>query len=243
MATFNGSRFIREQLESVLSQLGPDDELIVSDDASTDDTLDIVRSYDDSRILILTGNEFRSPILNFEHALYHASNTIVVLADQDDIWLPGRVALIHERLDAKAEQAALIMMDGEIVDVVGNRLGESVFAANRVGPGILKNIYDNTYTGCCLAFTRPLLSIVMPFPQRIPMHDMWIGILCEVFGEVDFVPVKTIRYRRHPANTSFVRPSVSVQIMRRFVLSLCLINRIIRVKVAGVQLRERNLLK
>lgn len=232
MATCNGSRFLREQMESILSQLGSDDELIVSDDASTDDTLAIVRSYHDSRIQILTGNKFRSPVRNFEHALIHASGLIIVLADQDDIWLPGRLKLVHERLDGKIGQTALIMMDGEIADAAGSRTGETIFAANRVGPGILKNVYNNTYTGCCLAFTRPLLSVVMPFPQRIPMHDMWIGILCEIFGQVDFVPVKTIRYRRHAANTSFVRPSVFEQISRRIFLTLSLITRIVRVKLA-----------
>jgi glycosyltransferase involved in cell wall biosynthesis len=230
MATCNGSRFIREQLDSILAQLGPDDELIVSDDASTDDTLEIVRSYGDPRISILTGNDFHSPIRNFEHALCHARRQIVVLSDQDDIWLPGRLDLIHEQLDTEVTRISLIMMDGEIVDAGGNCLEKSLFTMNRAGPGLLKNIYDNTYTGCCLAFTRPLLEIALPFPHRIPMHDMWLGILAEIFGRVAFVPVKTIRYRRHAANTSFIRPSVYRQIARRFSLSLNLVKRCIEIR-------------
>jgi glycosyltransferase involved in cell wall biosynthesis len=230
MATCNGSRFIREQLDSILAQLGPDDELIVSDDASTDDTLEIVRSYGDPRIFILTGNNFHSPIRNFEHALRHARGQIVVLSDQDDIWLPGRLELIHEQLDTEITRISLLMMDGEIVGAEGNCLEKSLFTVNRAGPGLLKNIYDNTYTGCCLAFTRPLLEIALPFPHRIPMHDMWLGILAEIFGRVEFVPVKTIRYRRHAANTSFIRPSVYRQIVRRFSLSLYLVKRCIEIR-------------
>jgi glycosyltransferase involved in cell wall biosynthesis len=230
MATCNGSRFIREQLESILPQLGPDDELIVSDDASTDDTLKIVGSYQDSRIQILSGNVFRSPVRNFEHALLHASGQILVLSDQDDIWLPGRLDLIHERLDDESEQVSLIMMDGEVVDAHGTCLMESIFLANRSGSGILKNLYDNTYTGCCLAFTRPLLEIALPFPQRIPMHDMWLGIIAEIFGRVEFVPVKTIRYRRHAANTSFIRSRMYEQLMRRVFLAMNLVKRCIDIR-------------
>jgi glycosyltransferase involved in cell wall biosynthesis len=229
MATFNGSSFIREQIDSILMQLGPVDELIVSDDASTDNTLEIVRSYHDPRIQILTGNKFRSPTRNFEHALRSARGQILVLSDQDDIWIPGRLDLVHERLDSQIDTVSLIMMDGEIVDSAGNCLEKSIFAANRSGSGILKNIYDNTYTGCCLAFTKPLLEIALPFPHRIPMHDMWLGILAEIFGQVEFVPVKTICYRRHAANTSFIQPTVQEQILRRFFLSLNLLKRYVKV--------------
>ena len=230
MATCNGSRFVRAQLESILAQLGPADELIVSDDASKDDTLEIVDSYHDPRIRVLSGNVFHSPVRNFEHALCNARGRILVLSDQDDVWLPGRIDLIHERLDGDTERIALIMMDGEIVDAEGTLLKESIFSTNRAGGGILKNIYDNTFTGCCLAFTRPLLEIALPIPQRIPMHDMWLGILAEIFGRVEFVPVRTIRYRRHAANTSFIRASACEQISRRLFLALNLAKRYIDVR-------------
>jgi glycosyltransferase involved in cell wall biosynthesis len=230
MATCNGSRFIRAQIESILPQLGPDDELIISDDASSDATLEIVTSYIDSRIKILSGKDFRSPVRNFEYALCHARGRIVVLSDQDDIWLPGRLDLIREHLGSATDQVALIMLDGEIVDAAGACLEQSIFAVNRAGPGLFKNIYDNTYTGCCLAFTRPLLEIALPFPVRIPMHDMWLGLLAELFGRVEFVPVKTICYRRHAANTSFVRTSIYIQVMRRIFLAMFLIKRCIEVR-------------
>jgi glycosyltransferase involved in cell wall biosynthesis len=230
MATFNGSRFIREQLESILPQLGHDDELIVSDDSSTDETVAIVSSYNDPRIRILNNNKFSSPVRNFEHALRHARGSILVLSDQDDIWLPGRLELVHERLDAEIDTVSLIMMDGAIVDDGGNCQNKNIFSANRVGPGILKNIYDNTYTGCCLAFSRPLLQLALPFPDKLPMHDMWLGLLAELFGQVEFVPVQTIKYRRHAANTSFIRSTVKTQIMRRLFLVRNLVKRCIDVR-------------
>lgn len=225
MATYNGSRFVKAQLDSIMPQLGQGDELIISDDGSTDGTLEIISSYNDPRIRILSDNRFSSPVHNFEHLLRHVHGQIVVLSDQDDIWLPGRLDLIHQRLDEKTEQVSLIMMDGEFVDAKGNGLGKTLFSANRAGRGLLKNIYNNTYTGCCLAFTRPLLDIALPFPHRIPMHDMWLGLLAEIFGTVEFVPVVTICYRRHDANASYKRSGIYVQIMRRILLSLCLVKR------------------
>jgi glycosyltransferase involved in cell wall biosynthesis len=236
MATCNGSRFIRAQLESILPQLGPDDELIVSDDGSTDDTTEIVRGYGDPRIRLLTGNRFSSPVRNFEHALDHARGRIIVLSDQDDIWFPGRLALVHQHLDSEVDRVSLIMMDGEIIDADGVCSGASIFDVNCAGAGILKNVFDNTYSGCCLAFTRALLEIALPFPGRIPMHDMWLGLLAEIFGRVEFVPVRTIGYRRHAANTSFIRSSVYRQISRRLSLVLSLTQRCCEVRC----IRKRN---
>ena len=90
MATYNGEKYIREQLESIIPQLRDDDELVVSDDASTDSTLDIVRSYNDPRIKIFQ-NENHGVAHNFENALRHASGDILYFADQDDVWLPGKL--------------------------------------------------------------------------------------------------------------------------------------------------------
>lgn len=225
MATCNGARYLREQLESILAQLGPEDELVVSDDASTDDTLAILAGYADPRLRVLAGNRFHSPVRNFEHALQQARGGILVLSDQDDIWLPGRLDLVRQQLERKLERPALIMMDGEIVDAAGKPVGETIFARNRVGTGLAKNIYDNTYTGCCLAFTRPLLELALPLPARLPMHDMWLGLLAELCGEVEFVPVRTIHYRRHGANVSSRSTDRLLQMRRRFWLALNLVRR------------------
>lgn len=225
MATCNGGRYLREQLESILPQLGPEDELVVSDDASIDETLAIISDYVDPRIRVFPGNTFRSPVRNFENALRHARGAIVVLSDQDDCWLPGRLDLVRHRLAGKLDQVALIMMDGELVDAEGRDLGMTIFRRNRAGAGILKNIYDNSYTGCCLAFSRPLLEIALPFPEKIPMHDMWLGLLAEIFGHVEFIPVKTICYRRHGANISRRSSNPLLQVERRFWLAMNLIGR------------------
>src|SRR6266702_1070934 len=97
MATHNGARYIRQQLETILFQLGPDDEVVVSDDSSTDETIAIIKSFADQRIRLFENNTFYSSIFNFENALRRATGDIIVLSDQDDIWLDNKIATIRSR--------------------------------------------------------------------------------------------------------------------------------------------------
>lgn len=227
MATYNGERFIRRQLETILSQLGPEDEVVVSDDSSSDRTVEIVRSIADHRIRLFAGNTFRSPIFNFENALKQATGDVIALADQDDVWLPDKVAVIRQQFAGRGEEVFLIVMDGRVVDEEERVLEESIFRRINAGPGLLKNLYDNTFLGCALAFTRKLLDIALPFPRNIPMHDMWLGDLAQIFGSVEFVPEKTILYRKHGASlTDFKRRFIPMtQIKRRWWLAYNLVKR------------------
>ena len=228
MATHNGERFIRRQMETILAQLAPDDEVVISDDSSTDGTLEVIRSFADTRIRLFTGNTFFSPTFNFENALRQARGDIIVLADQDDIWLDGKVAVIRERFAQKTTGPYLIALDGYVVDEAEQVTDESIFARLNVGTGFWRNVFDNRYLGCCLAFSRDLLTAALPFPRRIPMHDMWLGQLCALVGKTEFVPVKTIRYRRHVASrTEFLRIRFQpwLQIRRRFFLVAHLLGR------------------
>lgn len=227
MATRDGGKFIRQQLATILGQLGPGDEVIISDDSSRDDTVEIIRSFHDPRIRLFEGREFFNPIFNFEFALSQAAGEIVVLADQDDIWLDNKVATIRERFADVQARPLLIVMDGIVVDDGDRELHPSIFGKINAGPGVLKNLYDNTYLGCSIAFSRDLLRIALPFPARIPMHDMWLGLLCNIHGRVEFVPVKTLRYRKHAASLTDFRRQFKplLQIRRRLGLAWCLLTR------------------
>lgn len=227
MATYNGGHWVREQLASILCQLGPDDEVVVSDDGSTDDTLAVVRSFGDPRIRTLEGAPVRHPALNFERALAAARGDLVALSDQDDVWLPGRVALIRERLSRGGPPVRLVCLDAVVTDAEGAVTDPSLFRKIGARPGFLKNVYDNSYVGACLAFTRALVDVALPFPRGIPMHDMWLGLLAELCGEVEFVDVPMLAYRRHGENaTSFVRQFRPIlQIKRRWILATNLARR------------------
>jgi glycosyltransferase involved in cell wall biosynthesis len=232
MATRNGEKFILRQLATILPQLTPDDEVVISDDSSSDNTIGIIKDLSDHRIRLHEYNTFFSPIFNVENALKKASGEIIVLADQDDVWLDNKIAVIRRELDATDEGVKLIVLDGYIVDEQETILQDSIFIRIHSGKGLLKNIYDNTYMGCCLAFTRDLLKIALPFPKNIPMHDMWLGLLAELFGTVEFVDEKTIKYRRHSASATDLRLRLDVlqQLKRRYYLTVSLLERMLLIK-------------
>ncbi len=227
MATFNGARYVGRQVETILVQLEAEDELVVSDDGSSDETVAIVRAFADDRIVVLENTGLQSALLNFERAIRQARGDIVVLADQDDVWLPNKLPLVRDLFAQEAERPLLIVLDGEIVDEHERPLEPSVLAKLRAGPGLLKNLWTNRYLGCCMAFSRDLVDIALPFPRGVGMHDIWLGQLCERVGKTAFVPVVTMRYRRHAATaTGFeIRFEPLQQIARRAHLAFGLLTR------------------
>lgn len=225
MASHNGEKYIVQQIESILHQLGPDDEFIISDDSSTDGTLAILSGYSDRRIKIFPGNSFFNPIFNFENALKQAGGEVIVLSDQDDIWLEKKLEVVRHHFLKKPSPIYTIVLDGQVIDESGAILHESIFAQLASGKGILKNLIRNTFMGCCMAFSRELLPIALPFPKEIPMHDSWLGLLSELYGQVEFVPLNTIQYRRHPTNQSLQGFKLSQQVRWRTHLFLQLLAR------------------
>ncbi len=197
MASCNGEAFIREQIASVLSQIGPRDELVISDDGSTDCTCDIIRSFDDPRIRLHHAN-VHSPSLNFSNALSRAAGEYVFLADQDDVWEPDKVAVMKRYL----KFADCVVSDAVVTDADGQILSPSFFALRSSGPGYLKNLYKNSYIGCCMAVRKRVLDAALPIPPQVPMHDSWLGLIAERTGKTAFIPEKLVRYRRHDGNAS-----------------------------------------
>jgi glycosyltransferase involved in cell wall biosynthesis len=205
MATHNGEKYLRRQLETILAQLGPDDEVVISDDSSTDATLDIINDLHDNRVRLFPGNTFFNPIFNFENALRRASGDVIALADQDDVWLDNKVAVIRARFAARPHPIYLIALDGWIAAEEEDAVTGTIFAQLKAGRGVLRNLVANRYQGCCLAFSRELLRVALPFPRLIPMHDMWLGMVGELWGKTEFVAEKTIIYRKHAASLTDTR--------------------------------------
>jgi len=201
MATYNGEKFIEGQIKSILDQLSELDELVISDDGSNDTTIDIINKIGDSRIKLLHGG-FHSPIKNFENAIMNATGDVIFLADQDDIWLPGRIC---EAVKLHADLNRPIMLTfckAQVIDENGNSIEESRF--NYLHPtkrSFLRNLLRNHYMGCCMSFRRELLDYILPFPKGIMMHDSWIGLVaqfyfnCELIGEKPYM-----LYRRYGTN-------------------------------------------
>ena len=200
MATCQGELWIEAQVASILEQLGPRDELVVADASSIDRTLDIVRELGGDRARIIEGLPRGNVPATFEAALRACVGDTIFLSDQDDVWLPGKVQLC---LAALSGPAPLVLHDARVVDADGRILSESFLRDRRHRSGFWPNLWRPGYLGCALALRRELLEVALPFPQRLPMHDWWLGLLAERRGGVAVVRDPLLLHRRHGANANF----------------------------------------
>ena len=200
MATYNGEKYIKEQISSILKNLLKDDELIISDDGSTDKTISIINSFQDDRIKILNGPQ-KGVKQNFANALKHTKGSIIFLSVQDDIWLDNKISKVLEVFDKT--NCSCVVHDCVVVnDDLNKILYNSFFQHRKSSCGIIRNIYKNRYLGCCMAFNLNMKEKILPIPQNIEMHDQWIGLLCEKYGKSIFLKEVLIKYRRHNNNVS-----------------------------------------
>ncbi|MFA5216266.1 glycosyltransferase family 2 protein [Sulfuricurvum sp.] len=218
IATYNGEKYIKEQLDSILLQLNDNDEVIISDDSSNDNTIEIIKDYNDSRIKIYEKQKFRSPIFTFENSLKYSTGDYIFLSDQDDLWMPNKVNTIKKYL----KSYDLVFSDANIIDSNRKVLHESFYHLNGSKQGLIKNIIKNSYLGCTMAFNRKILEKSLPFPKDLPMHDWWIGLIGEMYGRTYFIDEKLISYRRHGNNASPAgeksQYSLSKKIFFRFIM-------------------------
>ncbi|QIA08549.1 glycosyltransferase family 2 protein [Draconibacterium halophilum] len=194
--TYNGEAYIKEQLDSILNQTRTVDEIIISDDSSTDHTVEIIQSYNNPRIKLFEKQKFSNPIFNLEFALKQAKGDYIFLADQDDVWMHNKVEVLVKEL----ANSKLVISDGVLINQEGELIAPSIFEIFNSRRGFFKNLTKSSYMGCCMAFHKELLPIVLPFPQSIAMHDLWIGLNAELYTSPVFCPGKLVKYRRHGLN-------------------------------------------
>ncbi len=213
LATYNGAPHLRTQLDSILAQLDAGDEVIVQDDCSTDDTVAILEAYGDPRIRVERNVTNAGVITTFERALARATCDLILLSDQDDEWLPGKVdAMVAAFADPKVMG---VVTDAIIVDETAQTPEQSYFAHARSGPGVLHNFVKNSYLGCCLGIRREVLRVALPIPRSVRTHDGWIGICADLLGRVVFLDTPYLRYRRHGGNVSQMHRFGLVDIVKR----------------------------
>lgn len=225
MATFNGEKYIYEQLKSILNQLKEKDEVIISDDGSLDNTLKIIKSFNDKRIKIYNGPK-KGIIKNFENAIKNCNGKYIFLADQDDIWMKNKIDTVLKLFETN--NFTCIVHDAQVFNSkTNNIICNSFFEFRKSSKGIIRNIIKNSYIGCCMAFDRKIINKILPIPYSIEMHDQWIGILNEKYGKVDFIKDKLIKYRRHDDNASQMNHyPLSKMILNRFKLTKEILKRI-----------------
>ena len=241
IATYNGAVYIKEQLESILLNLGEHDEIVISDDNSSDDTIKIAHSFNDPRIKVVYNTQGnKGHIRNFENALNHATGDVMFLSDQDDVWHPDKAQRMLEAL----EDHDLVVCDCIVVDQSMEVISDSFFGLIHSGSGFFKNLIKNTFLGCCMAFKRDILEKALPFPKKIISHDTWIGLIGETFGSTLFLPQKLHYFRRHGSNFSISEGEDAMadqkspynlfeKIAMRAVLLKSIVSRIIKIKFSA----------
>ncbi len=213
MASYNGKEYIQEQIETILANLLEEDELIISDDGSTDGTLDVLDRYSAKYPQIKVARGPRQGVVrNFENAIRMSSGDLIFLSDQDDLWTKDKAETVKECF--AESRCTCVVHNADVIDSCGKVLIPSYFTYRNSGPGIARNILKNSYIGCCMAFRKELLPYVLPFPDDIHMHDQWIGILSDYYGHSCFCDKILLHYRRHEGNVTGLRHSSCSEMIR-----------------------------
>ena len=222
MATYNGEKYIKKQLISVLKNISADDEIVISDDGSNDKTLDIIYSFRDQRIKVFKG-EGKGINKNFANAISKCNGYYIFLCDQDDYWYSNKISIVMDVF--KRENCVLVVHDARIVNEKDEVIFDSFFDHRIMKKGIFNNWLKNCYHGCLMAFKKSIIDQILPIPSKGGFHDQWIGIIAEMTGEVYFLNKKLMDYYRRNDNAScFKGISTGKRIYNRFWLLLNLIN-------------------
>ncbi|QCO99143.1 glycosyltransferase [Arthrobacter sp. 24S4-2] len=223
LASYRGGRYIKEQLESILTQLGPDDELVIVDDASPDNTVEQIRTFQDGRIRLIEAAVNQGYVRSFEQAALAAKGEYILLADQDDVWVPGRLELMIGALQASRVVATNfdVLGGGPRPNIPRLRDKDSRrHAANILG--IL--VGYRAYYGCGMGFRRDMLPVFTPVPRYLDeSHDLWLAICGNLAGSMRHLDESTLMRRIHDDNaTPRSWRSLSVILRARIMLLRCI---------------------
>ena len=214
LCTYNGERYLQAQLDSLLAQTRLPEQILAADDGSTDGTWEILQAFTErARGRGIMVKAQRNPnnlgyVRNFETALQRAETDLIFACDQDDVWDPEKLAIMHDRFMADPD-LLLLHSDARLVDANLGDLGYSLFEALELGPDELQREHDGygfdvllrrcIVTGATAAFRRDLLAHAVPFGDGW-IHDEWLAIVASAIGKIDVVERKLIDYRQHDDN-------------------------------------------
>ncbi|MGH9872607.1 MAG: glycosyltransferase family 2 protein [Pyrinomonadaceae bacterium] len=210
MCTYNGARYLREQLESIAVQTHPPHELIVVDDGSNDESVTIVESFAESvpfPVDVHVNAANLGSTKSFERAISSCAGDLIALCDQDDVWLADKLARFAVEF-ARAPEVGLVFSDAEVVDEDLSPAGYTLWEKLKFGreererlqhgKGFDSLLQGATVTGATAAFRTCFNSLVLPIPAELPLiHDAWIAVLVAAVSRVLPIPERLVKYRRH----------------------------------------------
>ncbi|BBM46677.1 glycosyltransferase, group 2 family protein [Leptotrichia wadei] len=221
MATYNGEKYLAEQIDSIICQTYKNWNLLIRDDGSSDNTFKILKEYEkkDDRIKIIKDKKGNLGIAkNFEELLKISSSELIMFSDQDDVWKKDKIKIMLKYVG----NSDLIISDAIVTNEKLECISESLFCLVKSKNGIIKNVIKNTYYGCCMLFKRKILEEVLPIPNNKEIgHDLWIGLISEKYYKVKFIDEKLIYFRRHSNNVTTINKSkrnIRKKIIGRYII-------------------------
>ena len=199
MAVYNGELYLKEQLDSILEQLLPDDEIVISYDKSSDTTWEIISAFakNDRRVKIYV-NDNPCVFGNFENAIQHCSGDYIFISDQDDIWDRCKRNEVLKSFEEK--KADMVVHNWVHINSGGKVISQLFFSMYKIGPNKVKNFVMPGYSGCCTAFHSSLTNLILPIPRNVGAYDHWIGSIGELLGHIYFLDKVLIYHRMHGNN-------------------------------------------
>lgn len=233
MATFNGEKYVVEQLKSILAELAPYDEVIVVDDFSTDSTTRLIECLGDARVKIFINYSNIGHVRSFARAIELCANEIIFMSDQDDRWKPGRVELMRRAISNSnsslvTSNSTFISHDGQSISykIRGVHSSESRSHTRNI-LGIFAG--ETSYYGCAMAFRKTLKSLILPIPAFVESHDIWIAMAANVSHSNVHLDDPTFERRIHSSNASTGRRPLFQRLAARLIFFASMIILIKRV--------------
>lgn len=213
MTTYNGEKYLEEQINSILSSTYQDFELYIVDDGSQDNTMEILKGYKEKypdKVYVSRNETNLGVTLNFLNAISKTSSEYIMLCDQDDVWKMDKIARTLKRVKQMEVQFGkdlpiAVFTDAYVVDEDLNIIHESFFRSGRLNPrltDLAHLLMENKLIGCTVMINQGLRRILQsrPLPKRARFHDGWLGLMAASVGKIGFIKEPTLFYRQHGAN-------------------------------------------
>jgi len=232
LATYNGEKYLNQQVDSIFAQSNQDWQLLIQDDGSSDNTISIIEDYMarfPDRIRLITKKECRlGASLNFGRLLEYTDTEYIMFSDQDDIWLPNKIELTLNVMKATEQlypdKPVLVHTDLKVIDADSNTISDSMWSYQKLSPQIGNNLNkitaQNVVTGCAMMINRKAKAVAIPIPREAIMHDWWIAIKVAKHGKIAYVSTPSILYRQHPGNEIGPKRAQKINILN-FLKKLC----------------------
>lgn len=202
LASYNGEKYILQQVFSILEQLNEFGELIVVDDCSTDKTTDLLYSIKDNRVKVYVNRENLGHVKTFENAILKAQGDFIFLSDQDDIWIPGRLSMMLSELKSgeKSVVATNFYLFDDNIELATQNKKRLPSSCSRSKIALLIFLGVIPYFGCAMAFKRSVKGILLPFPSYVESHDLWLAFVGIFEGGISHVECESLYHRVHGSN-------------------------------------------